>query len=286
MAEEAAVVNELANVQATEVAPDAGSTAAPADAVAGGETKQADTPKTYTQEELDKVLAKRLEKAERKATREADRRIAEAVARATQQQQRPAAIPAEPKPDQFATTDEYVKAVAKHAVATDKAESAASEAATRQQTTQQTRASVIDTAYDDVISRGSDKYEDFDAAMFSVSRIPMSDDVGLALKEAIAESDDGEELLYYLGKHKDEALRIAQLSPARALVELGKIGSKLTPAPTARRTSSAPDPISPVKPGAGSTFTDLDDPKALKALGTTAWINARRERDAAQARKR
>ena len=285
MADEAAV-NELAQVQAGTPAPDAGATAAPAEPVQGEENKQADAPKTYTQEELDKVIAKRLEKAERKAARETERKIAEAVARAIPKQ--PAQPPAKPKPDQFDTTEAYVEAVAKHAVAVDKAESATSEATTRQQTTQQQRASEIDTAYDEVISRGGDKYEDFDAAMFSVSRVPMSDEVGLALKEAIAESEDGDELLYYLGKHKDEATAIGKMSPARALVALGKIEAKLpAKAPVAKKTSSAPDPISPVNAGSGSTtFTNLDDPKALKALGTTGWINAKREQEAKERQAR
>lgn len=285
MAEEA-VVNELA--QATpDVVPDADATAAPADAVAGGESKQADKPaKTFTQEELDAEIGKRIAKAERKSQREADRRVAEAVARATAQA-KPAAPPAKPKPEQFTTTEEYFEAVAKHAIATTKAEDASQEATTKQTSAQHTRASEIDTAYTEVIERGGDKYEDFDAAMFSVSRVPMSDETGLALKEAIAESDEGDELLYYLGKHKDEATAIGKMSPARALVALGKIEAKLpAKTPTAKKTSSAPAPITPVTPGAGSTYTNLDDPRALKVLGTTAWIKARQEKAMQEARDR
>ena len=285
MAEEAAV-NELAQVQAGTPAPDAGATAAPAEPVQGEENKQADVPKTYTQEELDKVIAKRLEKAERKAARETERKIAEAVARAIPKQ--PAQLPDEPDPSKFDSTDKYVKAVARHEAQVIAAEKDAAESTTRQQTNQQQRTSEIDTAYDEVISRGGDKYEDFDAAMFSVSRVPMSDEVGLALKEAIAESEDGDELLYYLGKHKDEATAIGAMSPARALVTLGKIEAKLpAKAPVARKTSSAPDPISPVNAGSnGSTLSNLQDPKALKQLGTTGLINAWRAQEAKERQAR
>lgn len=280
MPEEVVVpVNELA--PAANTAPDAGETVAPAELVQGEETKQADAPKSYTQEELDAIIGKRVAKEQRKAQREADRRVADAVARATPRQTTP--LP-EPKPEQFTTTEDYVKAVAKHAVAEDKSQNAV----TQQQNVQQSRQSEINAQYSEVLSRGEEKYEDFDAAMYVVSQLPIPDETGVALKEAIAESENGDELLYYLGKHKAEALQLAKLSPYRALVELGKIGAKLTPASTpSKKTSSAPAPISPVTPSSGSTYTNLDDPKALKAMGTTAWINAMREQkmNAARAKR-
>ena len=181
-----------------------------------------------------------------------------------------------------------MSAIARHEAQALAEERAAAEATTRQQISQQSRTSDIDTQYGEVIARGEEKYDDYDVAMFVVSRLPIPDEVGLALKEAIAESENGEDLLYYLGKHKDEAQALAKLSPARALVKLGEISTKLSAATAApsRRQSSAPDPISPVKPGSGSVFTSLDDPKALKSLGTTGLINAWNEQAVKEARAR
>lgn len=273
MAEEGQVVE--VNELAAQAVPTEGVTTTPAEQVVSGDDQQSDEAKpakTFSQEELEAELGKRLAKAERKAARERDRAVAEALSKVPKPQP---AVPAKPKPEQFTTTEEYVEAVAAHAVAADKATSAPADNAPQ-------APSEIDHQYSEVLANGADKYEDFDYAMYVVTHLPLPDKVALAIRDAVAESDRGDDLLYYLGKHKDEALALKDLSPARALVALGKIESKLpAAAPTAsKKTSSAPEPISPVRPASGSaSFTNLDDPKALAAMGTTAWIEARRKQD-------
>jgi hypothetical protein len=59
--------------------------------------------------------------------------------------------------------------------------------------------------------------------------------------EAILESDKPDELLYHLGKHKEEALRISKLSPSKQLLELGKLEVSLS-----KVKSAAPPPIDPL----------------------------------------
>jgi hypothetical protein len=74
--------------------------------------------KTFSQEELEAELGKRLAKAERKAARDRDRAVAEALSKVPKAAP---VVPEAPKPEQFQTTEEYVKAVAKHAIIEDKA---------------------------------------------------------------------------------------------------------------------------------------------------------------------
>jgi hypothetical protein len=277
MAEEGQVVPEV-NELAADAVPAEGVTTTPADQVVSGDESQSDKPaKTFSQEELEAELGKRLAKAERKAARERDRAVAEALSKAPKAAP---VVPEAPRPEQFQTTEEYVKAVAKHAIIEDKASVPAAE-------TKPQLPSEIDHQYAEVLATGADKYEDFDYAMYVVTHLPIPDNVALAIRDAVAESDRGDDLLYYLGKHKDEALALKDLSPARALVALGKIESKLPAlaAPAAKKTSSAPEPISPIRAATGSaTFTNLDDERALKSLGTSGLIEAWRKRDA-EARK-
>ena len=113
----------------------------------------------------------------------------------------------------------------------------------------------VQAARDELISAGSEKYEDFE-------EVVTNDNVKITpvMRDAIFELDDQEiqaEVSYYLGKNPKEAARIAKLSPMRQIAEVGKLEAKLTsqPAPT-KRPSAAPDPISPVK-GAETKSTKL-----------------------------
>lgn len=100
--------------------------------------------------------------------------------------------------------------------------------------------------------------------------------------------EDGPAILYYLGKHKADAVRIARLSPEEQLMELGIVRAKLAastkgapvipptskdaPAPGAAQTqakpkapSSAPTPPSRVTAGGTRTQLDITDPNLSMA---------------------
>lgn len=64
---------------------------------------------------------------------------------------------------------------------------------------------------------------------------------------AILDSDVGPQLLKYLATHEDEAERIAGLSPARQVMEIGKLEDRMTK--PVKKPSSAPAPINPVSAG-------------------------------------
>jgi hypothetical protein len=88
--------------------------------------------------------------------------------------------------------------------------------------------------------------------------------VPLHIKAAIIESEYGPELAYHLAKNPEEQKRVFALTPARALLELGKIETKYmaaettkAKAPTTVETTRAPAPVATVTTGEGVVQTDL-----------------------------
>jgi len=66
-------------------------------------------------------------------------------------------------------------------------------------------------------------------------------------------------LVHYLAKNPDVAEQIAQLDTMNAAVQIGMIAAKNSAQVKTVKTSAAPDPIEPIKPG-GSTMSDNDSP--------------------------
>jgi hypothetical protein len=61
--------------------------------------------------------------------------------------------------------------------------------------------------------------------------------------------------------------------------EIGKIEAQLTANPPVKKTSNAPSPISPVSARTtGSPAYDTTDPRSIKSMSTSDWIEAERAR--------
>ena len=61
--------------------------------------------------------------------------------------------------------------------------------------------------------------------------------------------------------------------------EIGKIEARLTADPPVKKTSNAPSPISPVTArSTGSPNFDTTDPRSIKSMSTSEWIEAERQR--------
>jgi hypothetical protein len=90
------------------------------------------------------------------------------------------------------------------------------------------------------------RYQDYDAAFVvaSDSRV-----VSPALSAVVLESERAADLAYHLGKNPDVARRLSSMPPTVAAMELGRIEARLS-APQPKLASSAPPPISPVRPSA------------------------------------
>jgi hypothetical protein len=210
--------------------------------------------KTFTQEELDAIVGKRLAREQRKWEREQAQRI-------TEQQTR--RQPTDIAPEQFETYEDYAEALAER-----KAEALLA----RREAEQQQRA-YLD-AYHDREEVARDKYDDFEQVAYNPN-LPVTE----AMARAIQASDIGPDVLYHLGSSPTEAARISRLDPILQAREIGKIEARLGAEPPVKKTSNAPAPIAPVTARSqGTPRYDTTDPRSTKSMSTSEWIEAERLR--------
>lgn len=228
-------------------APEQVATAAPEPEVSSPDEQ---TTKTFTQEELDAIVSKRLAREQRKWER--------------QQQQQVVKAPVEvPPADQFESVEQYAEALAaKKAVELVK-----------QREAQARQAEILD-AYHEREEDARNKYEDFEKVAYNPN-LPITN----VMAETIQASDIGPDMAYYLGANPLEADRISRLSPYLQAKEIGRLEAKLAAEPMTKQVSKAPEPISPVKPrGATTPVFDTTDPRSIKSMSVSDWIEAERQR--------
>lgn len=218
----------------------------------GGEKVPA--PKTFTQAELDAIVAREKAKAERRAFREALTKVTS--------QPKP-----EPKRDSFADEEAFNRAQLEH-LADERAEQklrereALRDAERRQE------------AFFEKAEKAAERYPDFQLVVSNPS-LPIND----AMAEYIGESDMGGDVAYFLGKNPMKAAEISRMSPIKAARELARIESELASRPKAQ-PSKAPDPIKPVGNRGSSSSShmpsDEDD--------VSTWMEKERKRLAQRGR--
>jgi hypothetical protein len=208
--------------------------------------------KKYSQAEIDAMIGKRLAREQRKWEREQAQRA---------QPSAPLASPV--APEQFESTDAYVEALA-----TQKAEQLLEQ---REQRRQQ---SELLESYHDKEEKAREKYDDFEQVAYN-PKLPITD----VMAQSIQASDIGPEVAYHLGANPKEAERISRLSPILQAKEIGKLEAKLAADPPVKKTSNAPTPISPITArSTGSPAYDTTDPRSIKTMSTSDWIEADRQR--------
>lgn len=254
MTEEVQNLAEVDSAPATEVTatPEA---AENAPEVAENQPEQT-AQKTFTQEELDAAIGKRLAREQRKWERAQAARLAE-----MQVQQ---AAPKElPPVDQFESPEAYAEALALR-----KAEELIA-----QRELQRQQAEIVN-AYADREEQARDKYDDFEQVVYNPNlRITN------AMAETIQASEVGPDLAYWLGSNPKEAERISRLSPILQAKEIGRIEADLVKNPPVKKTTSAPAPITPVTARTtGTPSHDTTDPRSIKTMSTSEWIEAERQR--------
>lgn len=244
--------NQLADSPAPEQAPTAELAPEETSAPENDQPNEQQT-KTFTQEELDAIVGKRLAREQRKWERE--------QARKTQTASAPAELP---PPDQFESVDAYADALA-----TRKAEELLAQREFERQ-----KMDLLE-AYHDREEEARGKYDDFEQVAYN-PKLPISN----AMAETIQASDIGPDIAYYLGSNPKEAARIAALnSPILQAKEIGKIEAKITSEPVLKKTTSAPPPIAPISGrGTGAPSYDTTDPRSIKNMSTSEWIEAERQR--------
>jgi len=238
-------------------APELEVTATPESEVTAPEETSTEASKTFTQEELDAAIGKRLAREQRKWEREQAARQAETQAKR--------AIPAElPPVDSFESPEAYADVLAER-----KAEELI---ARREQARLQ---SEIIESYHEREEEARNKYDDFEQVAYN-SKLPITD----VMAQTIQSSDIGPDMAYYLGSNPKEAERISRLSPMLQAKEIGKLEVKLSSNPPVKKTSNAPAPIAPVtaRSSSGSPAYDTTDPRSVKTMTTSEWIEAERLR--------
>jgi len=240
----------------TTAAPEQVATAAPAtEELAPEAVEPTEAPKSFSQEELDAAIGKRLAREQRKWEREQAARAAE-----TQARKAPVEIP---PIEQFNSPEEYADLLAER-----KAEELL---ARREQARAQ---SEIIESYHDKEEEARTKYDDFEQVAYN-PKLPITNEMA----QTIQSSEVGPDMAYYLGSNPKEAERISRLSPLQQAKELGKIEAKLADNPVVKKTSSAPAPIAPITArSSGSPATDTTDPRSIKSMSTSEWIEADRQR--------
>jgi hypothetical protein len=224
-------------------------TAAPEPVVTPGEQEDG---KSFSQEELDAIVTKRLAREQRKWEREQSRRAVEVAP--------PAPLP---PVDSFADAQSYAEALA---------EQKAQELVARRDAAQQQTA-VLE-AYQDREEDARVKYDDFEQVAYNPN-LRVTD----AMAQTIQASEIGPDVIYYLGTNPKEADRIARLPVLLQAKEIGKLEAKLVSDPPVKRTSTAPAPIAPVNARtSGSNSFDTTDPRSIKSMSTSEWIEAERQR--------
>ena len=239
-------------------APEPEATAAPEPEVVAQEAEQPEgkLAKTFSQEELDALVGKRLARERRKWERE------QALKAPEFQAQTPATLP-----DRDVDPDAYTDALAIR-----KAE----EMLTKREADRQQRELLM--AYKEREEAAFDKYDDFEQVVYNRS-LPIT----TVMAETIQASDVGPDVAYYLGSNPREAERISRLLPYLQAKEIGRIEVQLADNPPVKRTTNAPPPIKPVTAKTvGAPARDTTDPRSVKDMSTSEWIDAERLRQIKQ----
>lgn len=250
-----------------------------------------DPNNVYTQAEIDQITAK-----VRKNVRYRTRKEVEAYYQGRESVAAPAPAPAAaeapakeepPKRDQFGTYEEYLRADAAFTAERkaderfEKREREASEKTAREQA--QARAAEFQ-------GKVREKYPDFDERLRDVGDMPMHRGV----QDAISESEFGPDILNELVGSRTELERLAKLSEASAVREIGKMEARheaalkakpQAPAPenpdpkAVKEPSQAPAPLVPVSaPKASGPVNDIFSAKLQENPEAWARERAKQER--------
>lgn len=228
-------------------------TAAEPQAEARQETEP-EAPRTFSQAEVDALIQKRLAKESRRY----EKRIAEVAAKAAQ--------PPAPQREQFATDEEHQQAQLRHTIAQE------AERIAEQKLQERERKTAQDKALESFWSRADDvaeRFPDFHTAIRNPD-VPIRDHVF----DFIVEAEAGPEVAYWLAKHPDEAHRIAEMSPVKAVMKLMQVEAELKAKPQ-KRISNAPEPITPVGRGRASASDLPSDDDDIET-----WMAKERKRKA------
>lgn len=255
-------------VAPTEAAPES-TTADSAPAPADGQSEADASPQKpvpaeeiFRKDEVEKIVQARLGRERKRFEREARLQLENQYLREQAQKlaqqgapQRTESPSGPPTPDQFKDYESYVRAEAAYAAQqTIREQVAASraveerEAATRQAEQLRER-----------LSPGLAKYDDFEDVALDAS-VPIT----APMVAAMLDCEIPHDVAYFLGSHREEATRIAGLSPAAQVREVDKLVAALT---KPKQPTAAPAPITPN----ASKGSVTKDPSEMTFKEFVAW---------------
>lgn len=244
-----------------QAAPADTSVTAPDATAASDFAAQEQPAKSFSQEEVDALIAKRLAKEQRKW----ERKLSQPAPAA-----KPIAATPAPTADQFASVDEYAQALAERRA----------QELLQQQELRRQQETLLE-SYQEREEAAREKYDDFEQVALN-PKLPIT----TLMAQTIQASDIGPDIAYYLGSNPKEAERISRLPAFLQAKEIGKIEAKVSSDPPAKKTTAAPSPIKPVTARSASTTYDTTDPRSVKNMTTSEWIEAERLRQMRNAEAR
>lgn len=154
-----------------------------------------------------------------------------------------------PDPNKYDDPDEYSSDLAAYKFKRSQADDLRESAQAAQQSAQQ----ALQAAY-------NERLMDFAAETPDFHTVAMNPALQITpvMAEQIMDSDLGPQVQYYLGTNPREAARIAALSPAQQIREIGRLEARVS-SPAPRRVTQAPAPIKPVAGNSKPRLSYSDD---------------------------
>lgn len=159
--------------------------------------------------------------------------------------ERPASQEQEPQESDFATPQEYIRALARFEAKQLRDAERAEEAQAKAEHEAQEQAQHMKRTADEVVLKGQESFQDFDTVINSglgpilVQETPQAH----LFRQALLASKRAHDVAYYLGKNPDEAHRIYALSPLQMVDEIAEI--RLTKLDATGNVPLQPKPIIP-----------------------------------------
>ena len=221
---------------------------------------------TYQREE-----AKRQWEAEKERAEKLQQLLDKAITKEEPPPERPVG---KPKAEDFDTDEDFFDALTdwkleqrEKAVQEKREQAKREEEQKKQEMTAQEREAEFRTNAIKMNQEGRGKYKDYEQVVFSLPSEVMT----RQLAEAILDTDLSADIAYHLGKNPEEAGKIAQLSPTKQAIALGKIESRISN--QKKEVSNAPPPINPLK----GKDSDTLDPDEILERNPDEWIRLRNE---------
>lgn len=254
----------------------------PAEEKKTAEEKKQDDYSKKVQKRMNKMTFKTHEEARRADRAEAKLKERDDEIRKLTTEKAKAEISSKkPQEDTFESEAEYYEALGRWATRSEMIEIESEKKAETTTDTSPAPTEDLPPEVQAMLKLGAEAHDDFDDAVASSQTLPQN-----LVEEAMETKEIAHDIIYYLAKNQDEAVRIAALTPKAITREIGKIEAGLSapspskntedethedtseesnsstdepPNPKPKKTTNAPPPISPIKPGATTTTPDQNN---------------------------